>query len=247
MVGALALAACSKDEVQAQADRSRKAIERKQEAEKITGPSIGKGEDQVTPTPSELLPLMASPRDFEKNHDGHTLILPTPECDLQPRIDELSVYARSIRPTFDGVSPWPGLLGVWLYQKAGISAVITPQYSSLTNVDGTSVRLLTVKFRLVDLCKAKHEQVIAEGERTVRAPKNPLSKIKIKIEKHSLNQIDDLEVEIYRLGMASPKDPKKQEPLNDVMGMELKYRLKGANKNDSLSEGILLKNVLLLK
>ncbi len=226
IVGVLALASCNTEEIQTKADKT-----------------IGNIEDNVENETNEndtkADTTIAAPDDFDRKGNANkaeSLVLPKINCDTKAATQELNNQVR-VLPTFDGVSPWPGLAGFWVRQTAGIYVQVSIQNSTqLNSDDGSSVKKITIKLKLRDLCTNK---ILAEGERSLTPSKRALTKINIALTKNSLKQAVNPSVVIQRIA-----DKESQRPIEDMMGMTLQYNLKGNEKGARMNERILLRNVL---
>jgi hypothetical protein len=222
--------ACDTAKIQAEADKTIKKVEEKA------------AETNEKPETNTAELAMAAPGDFQDSSPSkefQTLVLPKPECDIEEKALNLHQQVK-VMPTFDGVSPWPGLLGFWINQKAGIYVKITNRYSTKTNeLDGTSTRLAVITLTMVNLCTS---EVIAKGEKSIKASKLPINQLNIRLEKGTLKQALNPEAVIARIG-----EPKSQKPINDLVGLTLRYQIEGADEKTTHEEPILLRNVLNLQ
>lgn len=159
-------------------------------------------------------------------------ILPTPKCNTQVEAASLKTeIRRNPLPTFDGVSPWPGLLGLWVHKKAGIYLTVANDRTSKLAPNSKTQKIAVVVY---DLCTkariANGATVITRGQSTIR----------VKLENHSLTEGSRPYITLSRI-----EDEKADKPIKDIIGMTLEYRKTRSERSSELKkESILLRNVL---
>jgi len=183
--------------------------------------------------PSVSKPIQFSGQD--KKYEGFAL--PEIDCDTKKALNGLQLFARSNPlPTHDGVSPWPGLWGFWVHQKAGAYAVITGFKTEDAKQSG-------IKVKLINLCTNK---VLAEGKTEVNALNLPMTSFSVSLENKTLKKIRDPKIIISRVTEPKKKESLKEnpEPSKNLVGLTLKYKVGDAEDDSELEEAILLKNLL---
>lgn len=165
-------------------------------------------------------------------------VLPEPVCNTDVAANLLRQEVRSNPlPTFDGVSPWPGLYGFWVHQQAGVYVLVSGKSTTTTLLSrGASQRALKVQIKIVNLCT--HE-IIATGTTTLTSADYPRNQIKIKLRNSSLNNAIAPTATLARVA-----NPKSQTVIKDAIGLTLRFRPAGKERGDFRTESILLKNVL---
>lgn len=158
-------------------------------------------------------------------------VFPTPQCNTRVEATGLQTeMRRNPIPTFDGVSPWPGLLGVWVHQKVGIYLIIANDRS----VKFPSSKNPKIAVSVYDLCSKTR---IGTGSASLLADQPT---IRVKLENHSLTDASRPYLTLTRI-----EDQKSQKPVEGIMGMTLEYRKNRAERGSELKkESILLRNVL---
>lgn len=235
IIGALALGACSVDEAQKAADKAITKVENTVDPKSEEVTEIGDGEGDTT-----LLALKSTEEfnDSDDKNNFKSAVLPAPECNTALESVRLQRLVASIpMPTFDGVSPWPGIFGYWVHPKAGVYARIDGAYRSIEAADKEKV--LVVRLKLYDLCTNK---VIGEGSSSIPVVNLPTNSVRIRLEKHTLKSSVHPVITIKRV-----KDPKADKASVYEVGFTVQFKSKsGANPNLIKKEAILMRNVLQL-
>ena len=183
---------------------------------------------------------MASPKDFSESAFENSA-LPQPRCNTSVAAQNLQESVKmSPLPTFDGVSPWPGLFGFWVHEDAGIYVVVNGKTSYESLFGRSTNKVLQVQVKLYSLCG---NELIGKGTTTLKsAGASSRNQVIVRLGNHSIKNISSPFITLSRLG-----DPKTQKPLINDLGLTLKYRPGVRSRASFVEESILLKNVLNLQ